>query len=259
MMAIMVLGMPQVHGCHAGADPRMPWDRKMPEVEVCLPTMLEGRIGASAMGDQLDPRDWKRMPAVHCQATQSALTFTCGPDSRMGKVKFEKFQQPCGIQATACWETVESGKLRVGELEHPVSMNTTRSHMRGDEDCSRGCGSQTGLLNRKITQVLMEVLIEKEWIWWNEAEGKVATASGATALVLREGQVVMEDGLRVWAASSRVGSVDLPADGEAPQLSAKSRSTVGEMQVRFGYSCSAAGECAAEAALLATQQRIAIT
>jgi hypothetical protein len=29
----------------------------------------------------------------------------------------------------------------------------------------------------------MEVLIEKEWIWWNEAAGKAATASGRTALV----------------------------------------------------------------------------
>jgi hypothetical protein len=33
---------------------------------------------------------------------------------------------------------------------------------------------------------------------------------------------------------------------------------VGRTQVRFGYSCSAAGECAAEA-VFAAQQRIAIT
>jgi hypothetical protein len=41
-------------------------------------------------------------------------------------------------------------------------MNTTRSHMEGSEDCSGGCGLQAGILNRKITQVLMEVLIENE-------------------------------------------------------------------------------------------------
>jgi hypothetical protein len=60
---------------------------------------------------------------------------------------------------------------------------------------------------------------------------------------------------------SRVGGVDLPAVGGGPALqpSTKSRSTVGGMQVQFGYSCSVAGECAAEAAFLATQQRIAIT
>ncbi len=50
-----------------------------------------------------------------------------------------------------------------------------------------------------------------------------------------------------------------PQPGEALQPSTKSSSKVGEMQVRLGYSCSAAGECAAEAAFKATQQRIAIT
>ncbi len=48
----------------------------------------------------------------------------------------------------------------------------------------------------------------------------------------------------------RVGGVDLPTAGEAPQPSTESRITVGEMQVRFGYSCSAAGECAAESCFL---------
>jgi hypothetical protein len=52
-----------------------------------------------------------------------------------------------------------------------------------DEDCSGSCGSRAGILNRKITQVLMEVLIEKEWIWWNEAAGKAATPSGRMASV----------------------------------------------------------------------------
>ncbi len=103
-----------MHDCHAGADSRMLWDGTVTEVKVCLPTVLEDGIGISAKGDQLDPNDWKKLPAVHCRVTQSALTFMCGLDGRMGKVKFEKFQQPCGIQATACWEVVESGKLKVG-------------------------------------------------------------------------------------------------------------------------------------------------
>ncbi len=213
MMAVMVLGMPQVHSCHAGADSRMPRDGTMTEARFCPPTGPENGIKTLTMGEQLDPSYWRRLPAVHCQATQSVLTFMCVPDSWMGKVKFEKFRQPCGIQATACWEAVESGRLRVGELEHPVVMNTTRSHMEGSEDCSGSCGLQAELLNRKITQVLMEVLVEKEWIWWNEAVGKAATTLGMMASVGREGQVIMEDRLRVWATPSRVESVDIPADG----------------------------------------------
>jgi hypothetical protein len=101
----------------------------------------------------------------------------CGLDNRKGKVKYEKFWQPCGIQPAACWGALKSGKLKVGELEHPVSMNGTSGHMAGMEDCSWNCGSQARTLNRKITQVLMEVLVEKEWIWWNGEKGQVATAS----------------------------------------------------------------------------------
>jgi hypothetical protein len=105
----------------------------------------------------------------------------CGTDSRMGKVRFERFRQPCGVQPVACWEALKSGKLRICELEHPVAMNTTRSHMGGSKDCSGSCGSQARVLNRKITQVLMEVSIKKEWIWWDGAVGKVASAAGETA------------------------------------------------------------------------------
>jgi hypothetical protein len=213
MMAVMVLGMQQVHSCHTGRDPGMLWNGEMSEARVCPPTMLRDEIEVYVMGEQLDPSHWRRLSAVHCQVTQSVLSFMCGLDSRMGKVKFERFRQPCGIQPTACWEALESGKLKVGELEHPVAMNTTRSHMEGIEDCAGSCRLRAGILNRKITQVLMEVLIEMEWIWRNEAAGKVATASGKMALVHKESEAVMEDGLWVWAAPSRVVGADLPADG----------------------------------------------
>ncbi len=75
-----------------------------------------------------------------------------------------------------------------------------------------------GLLDRKVTQILMEILDKKEWIWWSETVGKITTASGEMALVFKEGQVVMEDGLRVWAMPSRVGGVDLPTAGGGPAV-----------------------------------------
>jgi hypothetical protein len=59
----------------------------------------------------------------------------------------------------------------------------------------------------------MEVRIGREWIWWKEAEVKVATASGKMTMVYREGEAVMEDRLWIWTAPSRVGGVNLPADG----------------------------------------------
>ncbi len=165
------------------------------------------------MEEQLDPSHWRKLPAMHCQAAQSILTFMCGLDGRTKEVRYEKFRQPCGIQPAACWEAMKSNKLKVGEQEYPVMMNTTRSRVERLEGCSGNCGPKAGTLNRKFTQVFMEVQIEKEWIWWNEEEGQVTTASGKAATVHREGEAVMEDGLWIWTAPPRVGEASLPADG----------------------------------------------
>jgi hypothetical protein len=44
-------------------------------------------------------------------------------------------------------------------MEHTVVMNRTRSHMGRDEDCPQGCGHGIKSLDRKVTQILIEVLI----------------------------------------------------------------------------------------------------
>jgi hypothetical protein len=41
----------------------------------------------------------------------------------------------------------------------------------------------------------MEVRLEREWIWWNEEKGQVATTLGNAALVYKDGKAVMENGL----------------------------------------------------------------
>jgi hypothetical protein len=64
---------------------------------------------------------------------------------------------------------------------------------------------------RKVTQILMEILVRKEWIWWKEAVRMVITSSNRAALVNKDGQVTMEDGLYVWEALSRAEEVELPA------------------------------------------------
>ncbi len=41
--------------------------------------------------EELDAKQWVRLPAVHCVAMQSSLSFMCGLDGRAKKVKYEKF------------------------------------------------------------------------------------------------------------------------------------------------------------------------
>ncbi len=104
-------------------------------------------------------------------------------------------------------------------MEYSVAVNMTRNHMAGVEDCSGSCGRQTRTLERKITQALMEVLVKKDWVWWNAEKGQAATASGKTTTVLRDGEAVLEDGLWVWIPGDegpilvRVGGANLPTDG----------------------------------------------
>ncbi len=87
------------------------------------------------------------------------------------------------------------------------------------EGCSGSCGRQTGTLERKITQVLMEVLVKEDWIWWIAERGQVAAASGKATTVLRNCEAILENGLWVWKPGddgpilARVGGANLPADG----------------------------------------------
>jgi hypothetical protein len=65
----------------------------------------------------------------------------------------------------------------------------------------------------------MEVLVEEDWIWWNEEKNQVATKSGKVTTVLRGGEAILEDGLRVWRPGdsgpilAKVGGANLPIDG----------------------------------------------
>jgi hypothetical protein len=69
MMAVMVLGMPQVHNCHTSTSSEMLWSGEMLEPRTCPLIMSGSERGISAVGEQLDPNHWRKLPAVHCQAT----------------------------------------------------------------------------------------------------------------------------------------------------------------------------------------------
>jgi hypothetical protein len=81
MMAVMVLGMPQVHSCHTTTGHEMSWGGSMLEPRICPPIATRRENGISAVEEQLDPKYWKRLPAIHCRGT----------DGRTRKVKYEKF------------------------------------------------------------------------------------------------------------------------------------------------------------------------
>jgi hypothetical protein len=219
MMALMVLGMPPVYSCDVSTGCGLPLGADMSEPRVCPPIKSEMGIEVSAMKEEWNEKQWERLPAVHCMAMQSSLSFMCGPDGQTKKVKYEKFRHPCGVHPRACWEALESGRLKVGEAEYPVTVNQTRSHTVNEERCAGSCGTPVFALERKIVQVLMEVLVEEDWIWGNREKNQAATKSGKTTSILRKGEAILEDGLRVWNPGdddpilTKVGGVNLPIEG----------------------------------------------
>jgi hypothetical protein len=218
MMAIMVLRMPQAYSCNIATGCEASWGMDTSEPRICPQVGSGGEIGISATKKQLDTRQWERLPAIHCMAMQSSLSFMCGLDGWTRKVKYEKFRQPCGVQPAACWEALKNGRLKIGEMEYPT-MNQTRSHMAGEEGCPGSCSPQARALERKIVQVLMEVLVEEDWIWWNADRNQVATKSGKVTTLSRDGEAILEDGLWIWKPGddgpilARVGGANLPIDG----------------------------------------------
>ncbi len=157
----------------------------------------EGTVRREAVGEAA-------CDSLHGNAVISILHVRIGGWTR--KVKYEKFRQPCGVQPAACWEALKTGRLKIGEMEYPVTMNQTRSHTAGEERCPEGCWQQVRALERKMVQVFMEVLVEEDWIWWNADKNQVATKSGRVTTVPRDGEAILEDGLWVWSQGMMVPS-----------------------------------------------------
>jgi hypothetical protein len=63
MMVLMVLGMPPVYSCHTTTGCGLPLDAGMSEPRIC-PLVGSGKeIGISAVKEELDKRQWVRLPA----------------------------------------------------------------------------------------------------------------------------------------------------------------------------------------------------
>ncbi|MFN9906595.1 MAG: hypothetical protein ACK56F_10780, partial [bacterium] len=74
MMALMVLGMPPVYICHVPTGCGVPLGTDVSEPRVCPPIGSETRIGIPALKTEKDEKQWVRLPAIRCVATQSSLT-----------------------------------------------------------------------------------------------------------------------------------------------------------------------------------------
>jgi hypothetical protein len=64
--------------------------------------------------------DGKRIRVIHCQATQSVLSYTCNKEGLAGSVKFDRFREPCRVTAAACQDATMTGMMRIGTVDYTM-------------------------------------------------------------------------------------------------------------------------------------------
>jgi hypothetical protein len=86
---------------------------------------------------------WTRLKGIHCDVTESILSYTCNQGGQAGIVKFYRFIQPCGVTAAECQDAAATGMLRIGTVEYAVEMNTAYVEPYGrEQNCPQACRQQ---------------------------------------------------------------------------------------------------------------------
>ncbi len=70
MMALMVLGMPQVYSCNIATGCGAPLGAGIPEPKTCPPVGSGEKIVISGTREEFDTKQWRRLPSIHCMAMQ---------------------------------------------------------------------------------------------------------------------------------------------------------------------------------------------
>jgi hypothetical protein len=214
-----------------------------------------------------------------CDAMEADERYEAAAQTRKRREECRKMAQEA--RQTALKHTYKlPRKLWDDEGERKKSNPSVRARPQENEECGPGCKARRTLWREELTSLstlvgtvatLLAIITPSEgadtggeagWrLKWNHEpamEGLVnlnywtvmpIVKMVVTGLIMRIQRRLGE----VWKPGdegpilARVGGADLPADGGGRQLPTKSRPTVGRTQNRFGYSCSAAGECATEA------------
>ncbi len=74
MMAVMILGAPQIYSCHVGGDLRMSGISSLSDTKICPMKTLDEEIKSGTRGRPSGTEDWR--PHIARQCSQSSLQCT---------------------------------------------------------------------------------------------------------------------------------------------------------------------------------------
>ncbi len=139
-----VLGAPLIYGCHIGEALGVPGALSSPHPDAYPRVTPSEGVEMGPPKEALSTNGGSRLEAIHCQATQSILSYTCNQEGRVDTVKLEQFRQPCGVSATICREAAVTCVLKIGAVEQAMDMNMTRSHGGEARTALRRVGYERG-------------------------------------------------------------------------------------------------------------------
>ncbi len=88
MMAVRVLGAPQIYGCRASGNLGTSGAFSLSGPVACLKVTPSKEAKTRIQREARDMDGWLRLEAIHCQATQSVLSYTCSQEGHARAVKF---------------------------------------------------------------------------------------------------------------------------------------------------------------------------
>ena len=123
---------------------------------------------------------------TRCHVVESVTSQYCGWQSRAGVVRYLKFREPYTVEPSACRHANKTGMIVINKKSWPVQMGAVRSYseyLEGSLDLKHNCqvGTHTHggvVIDRQVTQSILEVSVRMEWARVNEVSGMITTTSG---------------------------------------------------------------------------------
>jgi hypothetical protein len=143
---------------------------------------------------------------TRCHVVESVMSQYCGWQSRAGVVRYLKFREPYTVEPSACRHANKTGMIMINKKSWPVQMGAVRSYadyLEGSLDLGHNCPVGTHMhggvvIDRQVTQSILEVSVRMEWARVNEVSGMITTTSGLIAPVTDRSMMDTQDGTYVW-------------------------------------------------------------
>ncbi len=169
--------------------------------EPCPDVAMDHVVERMLHGEIVQMKRERLIRITRCHVVESIMRQYCRWQSRSGVVRYLKFRKPYSVEPSACRHASKTGMIVINKMSWPVQMGVESSLDLG-HNCQMGTHTHGGVvINRQVTQSILEVSVRMEWARVNEVLGMITTTSGLIAPVTDRSMMDTQDGTYVWEYS----------------------------------------------------------